>query len=180
MGHPLGVHHQRTGGGNWRDEAACRVEDPELFFPVGDDGPALVQVAEAKAVCARCAVVAECLSYALVAISDGVAGGLTAEERAQLRRRPWVPATVGSSAKRRPSADELVVAALVAGQCVSGPSARELAHAAVALHLVGRGGRWIATRLGIDERRVYRWLERHRAGLQLTAPQGERGAGVSA
>lgn len=41
---------------NWRHEAACRWEDPDLFFPVGTGGPALLQIEEAKAVCHRCPV----------------------------------------------------------------------------------------------------------------------------
>ena len=42
---------------DWRHEAACRDEDPELFFPIGNTGPALMQIEEAKAVCRRCSVV---------------------------------------------------------------------------------------------------------------------------
>jgi WhiB family transcriptional regulator, redox-sensing transcriptional regulator len=41
---------------NWRSAAACRVADPDLFFPVSSSGPALEQVAEAKEVCALCQV----------------------------------------------------------------------------------------------------------------------------
>lgn len=48
----------------WRDRAACRDEDPELFFPIGSTGPALRQIEEAKAVCRRCPVVDDCLRYA--------------------------------------------------------------------------------------------------------------------
>ncbi len=147
-----------------------------MFFPVGDSRPAGVeQITQAKAVCRHCVVRAECLSFALVAISDGVAGGLTAEERAQLRRVSRVPA----SGKPRSGADELVVAALMEGRWVSGPSSLEVALAVVGLHEAGRGCRWIATHLRIDEWRVYRWVQRHRAGLPLV-PQGARGAGVSA
>ena len=42
---------------DWRHRAVCRDEDPELFFPIGTSGPALLQVEQAKAVCRRCSVV---------------------------------------------------------------------------------------------------------------------------
>ena len=41
---------------DWRHRAACLTEDPELFFPIGNTGPALMQIAEAKKVCRRCDV----------------------------------------------------------------------------------------------------------------------------
>ena len=34
---------------------------PELFFPVGNTGPALTQIEEAKKVCNRCIVKEPCL-----------------------------------------------------------------------------------------------------------------------
>lgn len=46
---------------DWRHEAVCRDEDPELFFPVGNSGPALTQIAKAKLVCNRCPVASSCL-----------------------------------------------------------------------------------------------------------------------
>jgi WhiB family transcriptional regulator, redox-sensing transcriptional regulator len=46
---------------SWHHDAACRGEDPELFFPIGTTGPALVQLMDAKAVCGRCPVQSECL-----------------------------------------------------------------------------------------------------------------------
>ena len=46
---------------DWRSQAACLTVDPELFFPVGNTGPAIAQIAEAKMVCARC----EVLTYGL-------------------------------------------------------------------------------------------------------------------
>ena len=34
---------------DWRDKAACLTADPELFFPVGNTGPAVDQIEKAKA-----------------------------------------------------------------------------------------------------------------------------------
>ena len=50
------------GGGenhlmDWRHHAACLDEDPELFFPIGNTGPALLQIDEAKAVCRRLSLI---------------------------------------------------------------------------------------------------------------------------
>lgn len=73
---------------DWRHQAACLDEDPELFFPIGNTGPALLQVEEAKKVCARCTVREECLEWALGAGQDyGVWGGLSEDERRALKRR---------------------------------------------------------------------------------------------
>jgi WhiB family transcriptional regulator, redox-sensing transcriptional regulator len=158
----------------WRDRAACLGVDPELFFPVGDpeSGPVVAQVAEAKAVCARCPVVGECLSFALVEISEGVAGGLSAQERVQLRRSRVCGVPAGGS---RAGLAEGVVALLVAGEPVSGASPLELAHAAVRLYLAGHRAGGIATRLGVNVRQVHRWLERHRAGRPLVPGVGRAG-----
>jgi WhiB family redox-sensing transcriptional regulator len=74
-----------TAGG-WRQHARCGQVDPELFFPVVEDSPALIaQVEAAKAICADCPVRETCLEFALTSLSHGIAGGLTALERAQLR-----------------------------------------------------------------------------------------------
>lgn len=73
---------------DWRHHAACRKEDPELFFPVGTSGPALLQVTEAKAVCRRCPVTAQCLNWALrTGQVAGVWGGMSEDERRALKRR---------------------------------------------------------------------------------------------
>ncbi|MFJ4898266.1 WhiB family transcriptional regulator [Streptomyces sp. NPDC088727] len=73
---------------NWRERAACREEDPDLFFPIGATGPALVQAEDAKAVCHGCPVRAECLRWALENGQDtGVWGGLDETERRALKRR---------------------------------------------------------------------------------------------
>jgi len=73
---------------DWRHEAACRDEDPELFFPIGNTGPALVQIEEAKAVCRRCPVVDDCLRWALETGQDsGRLGWAQRSERRALKRR---------------------------------------------------------------------------------------------
>jgi len=73
---------------NWRDRAACVGVDPELFFPTGDSGPALVQLVEFKSYCRRCEVAEPCLRWAIDSGQDtGVWGGTSEEERRTLRRR---------------------------------------------------------------------------------------------
>lgn len=72
---------------DWRELAACRDEDPELFFPIGTGPAAQAQVELAKAVCRRCPVLEQCLTYALSSGQDaGIWGGLTEDERRALRR----------------------------------------------------------------------------------------------
>src|ERR1700678_2789093 len=73
---------------DWRHIAACREVDPELFFPIGNSGPALLQIDEAKQVCRRCTVMEECLRWAIDSGQDaGVWGGLSEDERRALKRR---------------------------------------------------------------------------------------------
>ncbi|MEU0940376.1 WhiB family transcriptional regulator [Embleya sp. NPDC005971] len=73
---------------DWRHFAACREEDPELFFPVGNTGPALLQTMEAQAVCQRCPVTDACLDWALTKPeNEGVWGGLDETERRAMKRR---------------------------------------------------------------------------------------------
>ncbi len=72
----------------WRSRAACLDEDPELFFPIGNTGPAILQIEKARLVCHRCEVVETCLSWALESRQDaGVWGGLSDDERRALKRR---------------------------------------------------------------------------------------------
>jgi WhiB family redox-sensing transcriptional regulator len=73
---------------DWRDKAACLTVDPELFFPVGNTGPALDQIDKAKQVCGGCPVVESCLQYALESNQDsGVWGGMSEDERRAHKRR---------------------------------------------------------------------------------------------
>ena len=77
----------------WPSHAACLGADPELFFPIGETGPALLQIAEAKQICGRCPVRQQCLDWALATDQRaGIWGGLSEGERLPLRRRASAPA----------------------------------------------------------------------------------------
>ena len=60
----------------WRDRAACRDADTNLFFPPEEGGKA--QARKAKAICAGCPVRAECLESAE---EFGIWGGTAERER---------------------------------------------------------------------------------------------------
>lgn len=72
---------------DWRHNAVCRGEDPELFFPVGNSGPALAQIAKAKLVCNRCPVSPSACSAIESGQDAGVWGGMSEDERRALKRR---------------------------------------------------------------------------------------------
>ena len=66
----------------WRQQAACRDSDTNVFFPDSDAdaGPAL-------AICAVCPVRIECLEYAVrIREPHGIWGGLNELERRRLIR----------------------------------------------------------------------------------------------
>lgn len=71
--------------GNWRESAACKGMEVDLFFPeAGGDGVNTAKAA--KRICSTCPVAAPCLDYGL-ATSDreGIYGGLTALQRRRLK-----------------------------------------------------------------------------------------------
>ncbi|MGH8933125.1 MAG: WhiB family transcriptional regulator [Egibacteraceae bacterium] len=143
-----------------------------MFFGPADSAQgAVVHRWERRAlgVCARCAVVAGCLAWALefpASEQYGVVGGMTAgQRRAALRVSGRWPVRSSGAGWTDPQA---------------GARVEELARAAVALGAAGRRAGWIAARLGVGERRVRRWLARHRAGGPLNPPAGGRSAGVPA
>jgi WhiB family transcriptional regulator, redox-sensing transcriptional regulator len=74
----------------WRYAAACRGEDPTLFFaPSYFEKRREKQAREAvaKAICARCPVRIDCLDFALITReSHGVWGGFNEMERRRLLR----------------------------------------------------------------------------------------------
>ena len=80
------LQRQRDAGGmDWRNYAACRDADPDLFFPLGTVGASLPQIEQAKQVCRACPVSRACLHWALDHGVAGVWGGTTDEERRRHR-----------------------------------------------------------------------------------------------
>jgi len=75
---------------SWRYSAACRGEDPELFFSPDGESPAAREVreAQAKAVCASCEVTGPCLDFRLSferQRDDDVWAGFDGDERSAMR-----------------------------------------------------------------------------------------------
>ena len=89
----LNVDDALHGLVDWREASACRDADPDLFFPVSSGVAGQMQTDQAKSVCHGCAVVEQCLSFALATHQDeGIWGGLTPAERQSLRRAvPMAP-----------------------------------------------------------------------------------------
>ncbi len=66
----------------WQEQALCAQTDPEAFFP--EKGGS---TREAKRICSRCEVKADCLEYALSKDERfGIWGGLSERERRKLKR----------------------------------------------------------------------------------------------
>jgi WhiB family redox-sensing transcriptional regulator len=75
---------------DWQMDAACRGEDPSLFFhPEGERGDTRsAREQAAKAVCAGCPVLSECAAHALAVREPyGVWGGLSEDDREVIYRR---------------------------------------------------------------------------------------------
>lgn len=71
----------------WRQSAACSGMDTSDFYPNDRErGPTLARrERRAKAICAQCPVIKDCLTWALDAREPfGVWGGTSAKERARL------------------------------------------------------------------------------------------------
>src|ERR1700683_5866773 len=70
-----------AASGAWMPLGSCQGEDPELFFPIAVQGPALSQINAAKAVCRGCLVAVVGFNYALETGQAGIWGGAPWEER---------------------------------------------------------------------------------------------------
>ncbi len=88
----VSAHDAAEPAADWRRAASCLDEDPELFYPVGAGEAYQPQIADAKAVCARCHVRVTCLEDALdhesggAELRFGIRGRLDGNERANVHR----------------------------------------------------------------------------------------------
>jgi WhiB family redox-sensing transcriptional regulator len=72
----------------WGEDAACRGEDPEIFFPSGKTAHPTFELQRAKAICATCGVIEQCRRFAHATDQRiGVWGGLGEDERRLQRLR---------------------------------------------------------------------------------------------
>ena len=68
---------------SWRQSAACRGVDPEIFYPASEE-----EAVVAKTVCTSCPVREACLEFALASRErDGVWGGATERDRRRMLRQ---------------------------------------------------------------------------------------------
>lgn len=69
---------------DWMDDSACREYDPEVFFPMPSDTPA---VNKARAICGGCPVLERCARKTIDVKHDyGVSGGMSEYARRRVRR----------------------------------------------------------------------------------------------
>ncbi len=85
---PAASYDRAYDRASWRESAACRHADTELFFPIGSAGIATRETQRAKTICAGCPVRQPCLVFALVTGQEfGIWGGYDEGERRLLHRR---------------------------------------------------------------------------------------------
>lgn len=94
-----------AGADDWRQRAACRdALHPDAWYAYGRERTASVDpYADARIVCRACPVAAECLTWALEHDPDhGLYGGVTPDERAEMRRRSTAVETPHNAATGDP------------------------------------------------------------------------------
>jgi WhiB family redox-sensing transcriptional regulator len=77
---------------DWRNAAACRNTEPDLFFPIGSTGPAVDQIEAAKRVCGACDAAEACLEFALATNQESGVWGATSEDERRRLRKQWLAA----------------------------------------------------------------------------------------
>lgn len=83
---------------DWMDRAACKGLDPNIFHPTrGETGE------RAKAICAKCPVMADCLEYALADVDQiGIMGGTSIRDRRNILHAQGIDRSGGRGPRRGP------------------------------------------------------------------------------
>ncbi|MGW1587870.1 WhiB family transcriptional regulator [Streptomyces sp. NPDC002386] len=103
-----GFLHPRPERSDWRDQAACIGEDPEVFFPLADFSAPGTEASLARAICRRCPVIIACRTWAIdQGEDDGIWGATTAVQRRAIRRASPESAGRGERRPRDPADDWL-------------------------------------------------------------------------
>lgn len=89
MTQPARLNRRARVDTSWHNQAACRGEDPDLFFDP-DDGmedpdTRQLRVQAAKQICYHCPVIGDCWQQGLTE-KYGIWGGDTEQQRARIRR----------------------------------------------------------------------------------------------
>lgn len=145
---------------DWRADALCAQVDPELFFPTAERGALYeTQVTAAKRVCAGCPVRTRCQDYAVAALPDGIAGGTTPEERAELRRRGGMGEPATGLVELMPPG-----------------TARERTSAGRAAAAAGAGASELMARFGVARGTAQRWCAEARHARPSSAIESKAAA----
>lgn len=88
MSHYEGSVPDTPRAADWRDEAACRTEKPEIFFASAGTDPGRADIRHAKAICWSCPSMQACGQWAIeTRQAFGVWGGVSEQERRAILRR---------------------------------------------------------------------------------------------
>lgn len=67
---------------DWRKDALCLDQDPELFFPLGNKNKDQKRILQAKMICYDCPVSEQCLTAGVgYNVYDGIWGGVNMDVR---------------------------------------------------------------------------------------------------
>ncbi|MFJ3714374.1 WhiB family transcriptional regulator [Streptomyces sp. NPDC090057] len=98
----------RPDRSDWRDQAACVGEDPEVFFPLADFSAPGAEASLARAICRRCPVIIACRTWAIEqGEDDGIWGATTAVQRRAIRRASPQAGSRDRRRSRAPTDDPL-------------------------------------------------------------------------
>ena len=171
---------------SWRDHALCRDTDPELFFPVGTTGTALVQIERAKQVCGECTARVECLDFALThepglgCLGRAVRGGASGDPPPARRPGPQPRRRLTASTDRRRGTPSARSARSTSTDRDRSSSGRTRAHGDVDAALGRPAGGQVADEHDVGELLVPARLRRASARSSLERRRRRRRAAAAA